>query len=124
MAGGISSALAALIAARPSCQQFRLFGHDSASRRRDMGCISDIHDLVQFALARPIKMAMCVADGFRSKACSQIGQVMRMNRASFAVALSIGFLVQCESSSLAANEKLYLLEAAASQQWCVYRNEG
>jgi hypothetical protein len=48
--------------------------------------------------------------------------MMYMNR-SLAIALSIGWLAQCESSSQQANEKLFLLEDAPQQQWCIYRNE-
>jgi hypothetical protein len=48
---------------------------------------------------------------------------MYTNRGSLAIALSIGVLAQCESSSQTAIEKLFLLEDAAQQQWCIYRNE-
>jgi len=47
---------------------------------------------------------------------------MQRKRVSLVIALSIGLLVQCESSSPTGSEKLYLLEAAG-QQWCVYRSE-
>jgi hypothetical protein len=39
------------------------------------------------------------------------------------IVVSIGMFVQCEPSNQLADTKLYLLDAAAGRQWCVYRRE-
>ncbi len=46
-----------------------------------------------------------------------------MNQVSLVMVLVVALFVRCESSSQIAGEKLYLLEAVAGMQWCIYRNE-
>ena len=49
--------------------------------------------------------------------------INRVSGASLALALAGVLLVQCDSGVDAVSEKVYLLEDASNQEWCIYTNE-